>query len=398
MNAMKPDDQGTRRGRRQGSRTKVLRTSPARSSPKIGSWGRHHFAYLRAVVQRMPERDARVRFLGFQDVAGPRSDTPDASFLTTFLDVLCGDALGKAPSSADGGVAMRAAVEALRAFKVGEEVPSAPSLESFIADSGLPEDFYTQREWHQLYLDDLARREPVKVRVTEIEAIDDVQRVRAVNLLEREFLVPLQAGDRLEKWLTSRMARRLGGGTVGALSRSILAEGRRWYRPLAGVGPVQAGRLAEWLDAVLGNGHVAALRRAGKAGRPAAVARRPTLAQLARRFGAVDPWLDMDAAQAEAWLDGRGKAARMEVERFLLWLHAVEHSALPFLANDSVVRYLAWASALTPSDTAWVREQPFEHSDPRWRPFRRAPGARSLIRARSVLRRFAKAAQYMKTQ
>jgi hypothetical protein len=341
----------------------------------------------------MPEQDARERFLGFQDEAGARGDARDASFLTTFMEILCAEALSKAPAQADGGVALHWAVDALRTFKTGNEVAAVLSLEAFIADSGLPEDFYTQREWRELYLEDQAKAAPAKVRAIELEAMDDKQRVRAVNLLEREFLVPLQVGDRLDKWLTVRMARRLRAGTVGALSRTILAEGSRWYRPLEGVGPVQAWRLAGWLDKALGPGHLAAMNRTRKPGRPAAAVPRPTLPQLARRFGVDDPWLESDAELAQTWLAGRGPAARLEVERFVLWLHAVERSALPFTADDIVARYVSWACALTPADTDWVREQPFEHSDPRWRPFRGAPGARSVMRARSVLRRFVEAAR-----
>jgi hypothetical protein len=295
------------------------------------------------------------------------------------------------------GTSPRQRAEVVAAVAALEEPAPAPAiavipLEEWVAAEGIDPDFYTQAELVELYREANPSHVPGRVSALQIEprssAGDQLSALRALETLMARAPSP---GDQLDAWLEPRLVARIGGGTVEALSRAIISEGRSWVRSFRGVGITQARLIAEWLDASLSGGHAEALKLRGRPGRRRASHARPTLATLARRFGAATSSLDADAAEVEAYLLSRGRAVRQDVERFFVWMSAVDRRPLDEATDETVVRYLAWAGALGDSDIGWVAGTPREHRDPRWAPFRKplskSAATKAEVRVRALLKK-----------
>lgn len=349
---------------------------------QAAAWGLPQFAFLRAVAQGVEEASAWKRYLGFQgEKALP------AGYAAALTRRLRDHATAMADGEPSQAATIRAAVAVL-SEKAPEPVAAPATLEQWMQDEEIDEDFYTQAELLAMYQEATAPPSPAPRSALMVEPDVRPERLEALQTLERLMARRPSPDDRIEAWLAPRLVVRIGGGTVRDLSRAMLQCGPSWTKGIKGVGATQALLLASWLDAEIGGGHVAALRRPGRPGRPPATAPRPTLAALAMRIGAGGPLLAQDAEATERHLATKGDAARQEVERFFLWLHVVEVRPLAEVTAQTVQRYLAWAQALLPTDAAWISSQPREQGDARWRPFRMPLNDRAAARAAKRLRTF----------
>lgn len=370
------------RGRPKGSSTAVLRGT---------HWGLQHFAFLRSVEDGIDPASAWDRYLGFRGDSGQARGDPAA-----MLGVLCDDAIAMADRwrGAQRQAAL-AAVDTLRSTARAER-PAPMSLEEFIVQEGIDPDFYTEAELIEQYQQATSPSPELKLRATMVEPSSAPARIVALRVLEPLIAKAPAGQDRLSAWLAPRMARLLGAGTVGELSRAMMGSGSAWPSVHRGVGRAQALRLADWLDSAFAPGHATALTSPRAAGRPRAKSAqsRPTLVALAERAGAlVDESLEADAAWAAAYCLGRGAITRTEVERFMLWAWCVAGVGMSSVDAVCVERYLEWARRLTTADQDWVNPGGLERVDPRWRPFRKALGPRGEHNARAVLLRFVASAR-----
>ena len=288
-----------RRGRPPGAQSRVLR-EPVRAL------GRHHFAFLRALLDGIDIEDAWTRYLSF--FGGPTDRRHFASRLRHTVAAL-------ERGCAEAGLAKeaRVAVGTLRllpdfkrrprardgAGKAGQftalpaATPAATPLPSFdawkaerCASGGVDEDFFPQGEWLELYkeefgpaMDDAAlesgeeagpmrARDPpalaaiVHARQDEAEAQEPKRPLRQserkaavaalVEIEQRVARLP-QLDDPVGRWLSSGLPTKLG--RVGVLTlRDLVAYtnlyGFRWHRRVSGLGAVRAQRLTQWLAPV----------------------------------------------------------------------------------------------------------------------------------------------------
>jgi hypothetical protein len=364
------------RGRPAGAPTAVLRGR---------RWGLPHFAYLRAIEDGIDPGSAWERYLGFRGDEWGAGGGQDA-----MLNLLCEDAIamaGRWPRERQNVV--HAAVATLRSTARSERPPPL-TLEEFIAQEGIDPDFYSEAELMELYQQAIASPTDLKLPATMAEPSAAPSRLEALRVLEPLVATAPNMLDGLGAWLVPRMVRLLGLGTVGDLSRAMMAAGSAWPRAHKGVGLTQAEKLAAWLDTVK-PGHVTALRKARAAGRPKKAERpsrpSPTVLELADRAGATVGSLEADAGWCMSYCAAQPALYRNEIERFLLWAWCL-HGATIELDTLCVDSYLDWAKRLSEADVAWVNPGAFDRTDPRWRPFRRGLGPRAEHNARAALKRF----------
>ena len=289
-----------RRGRPRGARTRLLR-------PGSGELGRHHFAFLRALLEGVELERAWTLYLSF---AGERSDRRHVAHrLRRAVEAvaLAGAARG---CSAELAVALPA-LRALPDFAIGRTERGAgkaghiearpndattttgganvPALDAWRSERcgalGIEEDFYTEAEWIELYREEFgaaaanaqtgagkaghlthlpspalsATADPWLVAKAPAAALPrpyGAQRkaiVEALAALERVLSREAHLDDETGLWLGSGIPRDLA--SVGVVSLRDLVEyidihGFRWYGRVPRMGVVRARRLMEWLQPI----------------------------------------------------------------------------------------------------------------------------------------------------
>ena len=161
------------RGRPRGSQTRLLSTG-------AGELGRHHFAFLRALIDGIDLEQAWKRYLAFSgglndrrhfasrlrqlvdviDQAGPqRGRQSEASLVVPALRALPDfvPARGR-PGAGKAGHFVGHGAPAEEADQASTPPPSPP-LEDWRSEycrtTGIDEDFYTEAEWLELYVDEV---------------------------------------------------------------------------------------------------------------------------------------------------------------------------------------------------------------------------------------------------
>ena len=292
-----------RRGRPRGAKTRLLREGS-------GELGRHHFAFLRALLDGVDLERAWKLYLSF--TGGPKAELavalPALRALPDFAVARTGRGAGKAghidPVETKHGLA--------------PSTPPSPSLEEwrsqYCGSTGIDEDFYTEAEWLELYVEEFgaeaargqsgagkaghfaAPPSPALSATTHARLVEGLpvvatsrlsaaQRkavVEALATLERVLSREASLEDEAGFWLGSGIPRdlaKVGVKSLGDLVNYINIYGFRWHRRVPRMGVVRARRLLDWLTPIAEAG-----------GRPfKESARRPEtdLAMLRRRELAV---------------------------------------------------------------------------------------------------------------
>ena len=275
------------RGRPRGTQTRLLHEH-------AGHLGRHHFAFLRALLDGVELEQAWTRYLAF---SGGPSDR--RHFVSRLRQVV--EAIEHAGARQACAAELAVALPALRALP--DFVPArgarrdtlpptatvsttaaAPFLEDWrsaqCGASGIEEDFYTQAEWVDLYGEAFGHAPPASVsasvpalspepapvlsatvhaRLAETDhpevnpRLTPAQRravIDALATLERVLAREARLDDETGFWLGAGLPRelaRVGVQSLGDLVRTINLQGFRWHRTVSRLGAVRAARLVAWL-------------------------------------------------------------------------------------------------------------------------------------------------------
>lgn len=272
------------RGRPRGTPTRLLHEH-------AGLLGRHHFAFLRALLDGVELEPAWTRYLAF---SGGPSDR--RHFVSRLRQVV--EAIEHAGVRQACAAELAVALPALRALPdfvpargarrdtlpptATASTAAAPSLDDWrsaqCGTSGIEEDFYTQAEWIDLYGEVFGHappasetlpalpREPSPALSATVHAhlaetahpevnprLTPAQRravIDALATLERVLAREARLDDETGFWLGAGLPRelaRVGVQSLGDLVRYINLQGFRWHRTVSRLGAVRAARLVAWL-------------------------------------------------------------------------------------------------------------------------------------------------------
>lgn len=267
-----------RRGRPRGAQTRLLHEA-------AGSLGRHHFAFVRALLDGIALRDAWRRYLAF--TGGPDEQRHFASRLRQVVETLedAAAARGLAEAAAPATQALRRLPEFRRRGPPPRTAAPAddtalPSLEDWkaahSAAGGFDADFYGEAEWLALYEAEFgqaafapgtagappapalpatahARRADEDAAAGRPPALGAARRrsaLAALATLERELAREPRLTDPVSHWLGAGIPRDLGTVgvlTLGDLVRFVNLNGYRWHRRVPRMGVTRAQRLVAWL-------------------------------------------------------------------------------------------------------------------------------------------------------
>ena len=309
------------RGRPRGTQTRLLHEH-------AGHLGRHHFAFLRALLDGVELEQAWTRYLAFS--GGPSDRRHFVSRLRQVVEAI--EHVGERQECA---AELAVALPALRALP--DFVPArgarrdtlpptattsaAPSLDDWrfaqCGASGIDEDFYTQAEWIDLYGEVFGHAPPASAsasmpalppepapvlpatahaRLSETAhpevtpRLTPAQRrtvIEALATLERVLAREARLDDETGFWLGAGLPRelaRVGVQSLGDLVRYINLQGFRWHRTVSRLGAVRAARLVAWLVPIAQQGHQAI--------RDSALRPESDLARLRQRDLAGEPVTD----------------------------------------------------------------------------------------------------------
>ncbi|WP_310463074.1 phage integrase family protein [Sphaerotilus sp.] len=336
------------RGRPRGTQTRLLHEH-------AGHLGRHHFAFLRALLDGVELEQAWTRYLAF---SGGPSDR--RHFVSRLRQVV--EAIEHAGARRACMVELAVALPALSALpdfvptRGARRAPlsqtataftatAAPSLDDWrsaqCGASGIDEDFYTQAEWVDLYGEAFGHAPPASASASmpalalsatahahlaetahpEVNPrLTSAQRravIDALATLERVLAREARLDDETGFWLGAGLPRelaRVGVQSLGDLVRYINLQGFRWHRTVSRLGAVRATRLVAWLVPIAQQGDQALLDSALRPESDLARLRQRDLARapvtdLAALAGGTDPLMPvavpvMDMALPDA-LSGR---------------------------------------------------------------------------------------------
>ncbi|HPP84014.1 MAG TPA: phage integrase family protein, partial [Rubrivivax sp.] len=282
-----------RRGRPRGAKSRLLREG-------AGQLGRHHFAFLRALLDGIGLERAWELYLAFAGGAGDRRHIA-ARLRRTVA------AVERAGAAHESSAALAVALPALRALpdfaaarsarragkaghiaedEVGVGLPDtrapSPSLDSwrsqYCAACGIDEDFYTEAEWIALYGDEFgsaaagvqrtagkaghlpaasspAAPPPALSAVAHVRLAEESEAARgrhasapapgavveALQTLERALSREARLDDAVGFWLESALSldlAKVGVQSLGDLVECINLHGFRWHRHVPRVGMV----------------------------------------------------------------------------------------------------------------------------------------------------------------
>ncbi|MET0543425.1 MAG: phage integrase family protein [Variovorax sp.] len=375
---------------------------------------RGHFAFMRALLQGLDERESWNRYL--------RSEGESADLRTIRHAVAeIRDAFATAARrEARPGMARLVRLDPER-FSAAAK--SFPTLEAFAAERGL-EDFSEAEQaeaYAEAYPDALTGRSERARRggLTQRSRVI-AQQLDALRWLESHMAPEPRPGDDVKAWLNPAVAIRLHRcnlRTLGELVAHINSVGARWWRQVPGVGVNKAARVMAWLDA---HSHVAALRLLAYArlphGQVPPALRNSVMApatallplEKLRVPEALDGRLGLYRAPAErcslraaddhaavsAWLEAKRdtrsgevcatfRAYRKQAERLLLWCVLVRAKALSSLSTEDAQAYCDFL-ADPPPDWCGPRHQ--QRWTPRWRPLEGPLGPAARGHAVTVLK------------
>lgn len=357
---------------------------------------RQHFAFMRGLVQGV---EVPALWRRYCDLEGPYETRAARAFVRWVR--------GEFMRACDRVRGPRAGALLLRqASRMKED--ARPDLESFAAQ--FPPEFYTERELQELF-------EEAHGRAAGEGARERLMRRQLALLadLERDLDTRPDAGDRVEAWLPANLARRLVCAEIDTLARLVArinTVGASWWRRVARLGPVGAGRIQRWLaDHAEALGvqvaQQALLPRALRGARRQLTPHESAIVPLERLLvpAALDGGegtnrgergrnrlvADNDYAAIGEWLALRApnphthRAYRREAERLLLWALFEARMPLSSLGGRECAAYRDFLADPQPA-SRWTAPRNIERWSPAWRPLEGPLSARSLTTALTIVR------------
>ena len=356
---------------------------------------RAHFAFMRAVLQGLDEKQSWDRYLRSE------SEPADSRAVRRTIGWIKDEFAAAARREARPGTARLVRLDPER---FSGEHKKLPSLEEFALERGL-EDF-SEAEQSEAFA---AAYPSLHEGGTRARPGRPTHRARviarqldAVRWLESRAAPEPRASDPVSTWLNHSIARGLQGcgiGTLADLVGFINARGARWWREISGIGPIKAERVTAWLqmqDAQIFQIAPHALVPRGKAPKetlecavapgseirpwekfrvPAALDgrsgryRAPMVQSLLAAeddYGAVDAWLRQKTGGARAsGISATYRAYRKEAERLMLWCTLVHGKALSSLDPADIRAYCAFLANPPPE---WCGPRCHQRWSPQWRP------------------------------
>ncbi len=385
-----------RRGRPRHAQTRLLAIQPL---------GRHHFAFVRALLEGLDPRSAHTRYLAF---AGQPSDLRQ---IHTQLKKLTraieqgGQAIGMSTLADRAGSVIRRlpGIKRRRPKLVTDtrkcvtthdlERPvsamARPTLDQWIQEQPDP-DFFTVAEWAQQYEAEFPAPAPQpKVPAAEFAEFADAQdaldeegalthqqrqaAIAALIDLEKALSQEPSLDDALQRWFACGLNERLAGAellTLRDLVQFVNVHGHRWHRHVAGLGATRAKRIVAWLSGP-----------AAKAGAPLSEQGRHSAVELQARRplqGGASEARNEDGrtvAAIEQWLRGYCGKTRYDyshaAEHLLRWCRDQRLKPLSDLDQDDVRAYRSFLAD--------------PHVHPEGGPLRRPLGLNSQRRELAIL-------------
>jgi len=263
-------------GRPEGAST-LVRVDDARL-------GRHHFHWLRSLLEGLPAGAAWNRYLAFEGRVYSQRLHPTRLGKLLARVARAAERRGLGHSVALDRKRFRDAVfedldqagHPVVEGKSSEANTRVPALDEWIetevhlqrqSNPDFDRDFYSEREWLEAYEDawgdalDSAAAEPSptlpfagsQLHADDIPgggAIELREQLDALNELERALIQSPLPQDPTTAWLKSTMALRLRGAgiqTLAQLVEFINQNGFTWHARICGIGPQLAGHIVDWL-------------------------------------------------------------------------------------------------------------------------------------------------------
>jgi site-specific recombinase XerD len=350
------------------------------SGPATGTgFGQHQLAYLRAIAEGLPQREAAVRYLGLDPRAGA---VPLRKAHQAVVDH------ARAAARRTGDHRWRLIGLSFRPSDATER----PALDDWAEARGLGE--FGHDELLALYQEAFAPDRKA-TRNGRLRA----QQIALLQTLAQTAAQPARLSDRLDAWFPPQLCAALMPSGLLLLSdlRSRIQAGGRWWTALPGIGAGKAERLARHLELLVPG--ATQPRRSGRIGlrgrelaalvaqAPAEASRnRPALPSAApaaspdratalgfvlspQQLVARD--LAADAQAVRAWVRARAgsettaKVYRRELGRFLLFADQ-RGLTLSTSTADDCLAYMALLQNVPPD---WIgkRTAPLDHAA--WSPF-----------------------------
>lgn len=331
--------------------------------------GKHHFAHLKAVAMGIPYADSAMRYLGIHH--GHQAIT-----------------------------AHRLTVESIRALArrqnepawrligliitVDEIKPEIPTLQEFCEDRGLED--WSEQEITEFYLEAYPdQANASKTNKSKRREKLRRQQTQLIEKLEKVAVVPPALMDPISSWydpLTSQKLLQAGMMFLQDLVDKVTVGGR-WYATMAGVGPLKAQRIEEFLQQLLGAVPFETTARFALSGtRTGAMSESNLEVVLEPRYvqqTAYEPRHSQlqaknDADAIEEWVSAKSSSAataksyRREALRLLLWLReeAAGKSFEDMKAEDCI-RYMNFLADIP---LRWQSRSRAAPGAKGWAPFR----------------------------
>lgn len=210
-----------------------------------------HFAFMRAVVQRVDTRASWERYLRVE------GEHTDRRLVRATIRWLREEMAMAARHRGRHGIARLLSLtlnQREQALATPEaKAPDLPSFDDFVAETGWS-DFTLQEQVNAYH----AAFGVVPGQGT--QAGDPAAQARSARLIKRQLEAlfwleqiaaqPALAGDHVRDWFNPAVAGRLEAGglpTLAALIERINEVGYRWFEPLPAIGVHKAGRIVDWL-------------------------------------------------------------------------------------------------------------------------------------------------------
>lgn len=307
--------------------------------------GRAHFAFMRALLQGVDERESYIRYLS-------QGEGADARAIRSTVQWIRDEFAAAAHREARPGTARLVLMDPARL----QASAALPSLEEFAAARGM-EDFSEQEQaeaYAEAYPSDKRTVEAGTRRTRERPPLRARLIARQLDALQwLEGLVDRQVDKRLKgprpddavaAWLNPLVAAKLdqaGLSTLALLVAHINTTGARWWRHVPGVGALKARRIVEWLNDHATSAGLDGLQVAPHAAVPRKLAAHSVLMSVVPAATALVPFeklilpvdLNGSAGCFRAPLEQCGLAAQNDHEAVTAWLtaegRAVHHRLAP---------------------------------------------------------------------
>lgn len=413
------------RGRPLGSKGKPTRKIQALTVPE--------FSFFRASLQGVAFHKAAARFLPEHALMNAEQSDSYTKFLFETIVSTGRKHLEGLDKNSPEFHALTSAIDGLSDYWLAKKNPEpiqAPStgranfswsLEDFMDEEGITEDFYSESELLEIYEQafnekkakfDSERPATPNVQVTSPAPKVHVDKaISALGLLQSQLVVSPRPDDALSGWISSNMADKfkpLGVLTLRQLAIWVNRTGAAWHKEVSSVGRKKAASITQWLYSYEEYTGVAIERRIVESALlylgqdlPDAISisadGKQTLCPLQDvqwpkalngangifRSSDENTYQASDDQQAvEAWLNSLKTSNKntqlaysRAVERLVLWALFVKGVAVSSLTSADLADFFEF---LRDPPASWVQKSPAVKGSALWRPMRGGLSDKSL--------------------